>query len=304
VSGLPGVSVVVPTRGRPELVQRAVRAILDQAYEGEVECVVVFDGENPGLPEIATAAGRSLVVVENRRAAGAAGARNTGAEIGRGELVAFCDDDDEWLPRKLERQVALLHGIRGPAVIGCGIVVARGARSRERLAPEHVGYDELLRRRVAELHMSTLLLRRHDFLETIGAFDEQMPGSFGEDYEWSLRAARSAEIRTVREPLVRIHWHGSSWFTTQWQTMIAALKYLLRENGDFGRDPAALARIYGQIAFAYAALGDRSSSRTWVRRTLGLDWREPRGYLALLVSSRLLPAEAAVRAANFFGRGI
>jgi len=46
----PTVSVVVPTRDRPELLRRAVTAILEQTYPGPVECLVVFDQSDPDLP--------------------------------------------------------------------------------------------------------------------------------------------------------------------------------------------------------------------------------------------------------------
>ena len=46
----PLVSVVVPTRDRPELLRRAVGAILGQSYKGPIECLVVFDQSDPDLP--------------------------------------------------------------------------------------------------------------------------------------------------------------------------------------------------------------------------------------------------------------
>ncbi|HEV2893829.1 MAG TPA: glycosyltransferase family A protein, partial [Actinomycetota bacterium] len=93
----PPVSVVVPTRDRPELLRRAVTAILEQTYQGPIECVVVFDQSDPDLPWGALPAGRRLVLVRNQRTPGLAGARNSGILAATGELVAFCDDDDEWL---------------------------------------------------------------------------------------------------------------------------------------------------------------------------------------------------------------
>jgi glycosyltransferase involved in cell wall biosynthesis len=301
----PAVSVVVPTRDRPELLRRAVAAILAQAYPGPVECVVVFDQSEPDLDWPDATASRRLVTVRNRRTPGLAGARNSGALRATGELLAFCDDDDEWLPGKLQAQVRLLASRPRAAVATTGIVVSSGRRSVVRLAPTaEVTHLQLLRSRMTELHPSTVLVRRRALLEQIGLVDEDIPGSYGEDYEWLLRAAGHAPILAVREPLVTVHWHRSSYFADRWRTIIAALTYLVDKHRELAGEPAGLARIYGQIAFAHAALGEGRSARAWARRTLSLNRRERRAWLALAVSLRLLRARTVVRLAHSAGKGI
>jgi glycosyltransferase involved in cell wall biosynthesis len=301
----PPVSVVVPTRDRPELLRRAVAAILGQTYQGTVECVVVFDQSEPSLSWGDPGPARRLVLVRNRRTPGLAGARNTGALAATGELVAFCDDDDEWLPDKLERQVAELAARPDAAVATTGIVVRYGDRSTTRLAPTgEVTHAQLLRSRLTELHPSTVLVRRARLLDGIGLVDERIPGSYAEDYEWLLRAARLGPVLAVQAPLVVVHWHQSSFFADRWRMIIAALTYLVDKHRELQQEPTGLARIYGQIAFAHAALGERGAARRWARRTLSLDRRERRAYLALAVSLRLVKARTLVRLAHAAGKGI
>ena len=76
----PSVSVVVPTRDRPELLRAAVRAILAQDYPGPIEAVVVFDqsASDESLTELATGPDRAVRVIHNARTPGLAGARNSG----------------------------------------------------------------------------------------------------------------------------------------------------------------------------------------------------------------------------------
>jgi GT2 family glycosyltransferase len=297
--------VVVPTRDRPELLRRAVAAILGQSYQGTVECVVVFDQSEPSLPWGDPGPSRRLVLVRNQRTPGLAGARNTGALHATGALVAFCDDDDEWLPGKLERQVAELAARPDAAVATTGIVVRYGERSTTRLAPTaQVTHGQLLRSRLTELHPSTVLVRRARLLDGIGLVDEHIPGSYAEDYEWLLRAARLGPVLAVQEPLVVVHWHQSSFFADRWRMIIAALTYLVDKHRELQQEPSGLARIYGQIAFAHAALGERRAARRWARRTLSLDRRERRAYLALAVSLRLVKARTLVRLAHAAGKGI
>ena len=301
----PLVSVDVPTRDRPELLRRAVAAILGQTYEGPVECVVVFDQSDPDLPWPDLPPGRTLVLRRNDRTPGLAGARNSGILAATGELVAFCDDDDEWLPEKLTRQVARLLATPGSAVSTTGILIRYQDRTTTRLAPTIlVTHRQLLRSRLTELHPSTVLAHRDRLLSQIGLVDEQLPGSYAEDYEWLLRAARLAPVLAVPEPLAIIHWHQSSFFSDRWRTIISALTYLVDKHRDLQQEPSGLARIYGQIAFAHAALGERKPARRWARRTLSLNRRERRAYLALAISLGLVSAKTVVRMAHVAGKGI
>ena len=301
----PKVSVVVPTRDRPELLRRAVTAILGQTYKGPVECLVVFDQSDPDLPWPDLPPGRTLVLCRNDRTPGLAGARNSGILAATGELVAFCDDDDEWLPEKLARQVARLLATPGAAVSTTGILVRYQDRTITRLAPTIlVSHRQLLRSRLTELHPSTVLAHRDRLLSQIGLVDEEIPGSYAEDYEWLLRASRHGPVLAVPEPLAVIHWHQSSFFADRWRTIISALTYLVDKHRDLQQEPSGLARIYGQIAFAHAALGERKPARRWARRTLSLNRRERRAYLALAISLGLVSAKTVVRLAHVAGKGI
>ena len=301
----PLVSVVVPTRDRPEPLRRAVAAILGQTYEGPVECLVVFDQSDPDLPWPDLPPGRTLILRRNDRTPGLAGARNSGILAATGELVAFCDDDDEWLPEKLTRQVARLLATPGSAVSTTGILVRYQDRTTTRLAPTVlVTHRQLLRSRLTELHPSTVLAHRDRLLSQIGLVDEQLPGSYAEDYEWLLRASRHGPVLALPEPLAVIHWHQSSFFADRWRTIISALTYLVDKHRDLQQEPSGLARIYGQIAFAHAALGERKPARRWARRTLSLNRRERRAYLALAISLGLVSAKTVVRMAHVAGKGI
>ena len=109
---LPRVSVVIPTRGRPELAQRALRSVLAQAFES-FEIVVVIDGPDHETGE--TLRGfrdERLHVVHLGESVGGSEARNIGVRFSRGEWIAFLDDDDEWYADKLEKQWALAVSIR------------------------------------------------------------------------------------------------------------------------------------------------------------------------------------------------
>ena len=302
---LPTVSVVVPTRQRPELLRRALVSILGQSYEGDIEILVVFDQEEPLDPEIEVASGRSIKLLSNDRRTGLAGARNTGILAATGDFVAHCDDDDEWLPDKVRLQVGALAAVPDADVVVTGVSIVYDDRVIDRVpTTDVVVLDQLLRSRTQEIHPSSILARRATYHDGIGLIDEAIPGSYAEDYEWLLRAGRRAPILVVREPLVRAYWHRTSFFADRWKTIIEAAEYLIAKYPEFQRQPQGLARLYGRMAFAHATLGDRSMARRWAWASIRLHPSERRAYLALCVSSGLVSSDRLVRMAHKKGKGI
>jgi glycosyltransferase involved in cell wall biosynthesis len=302
----PAVSVVVPTRDRPELLAQTIASVAGQDYDGPIDCIVVHDGGEP--PEDSPSperAGCTVRHIANAASPGLAGARNTGILAAASPYVAFCDDDDTWLPLKLRRQIDAMEADPELLVTGCANTVVYGSHRTVRTAPgDTVTLDDLLRSRVAVLHSSTIVARRYAILDRIGLVSEDIPGGASEDYEWQLRASRIAPIGMINEPLADITWHAGSRYARQWNLYVAGLSYILEHYPEFDTVRRGKARIYGQIAFGCAAAGDVRGAFRWGRRCLQADMAQPRGYLAMLVSLRLCPPDPLLRALHARGRGI
>ena len=300
----PAVSVVVPTHDRRELLARAVERIFEQRYDGPIEVIVVFDQQEPDTPDIAVPEGRTLKVMSNVRSPGLAGARNSGCDVATGDLLAFCDDDDEWCPDKLRLQVDALESTPEAPVATCGIEIHYQGRRFERLpATDRIELTDLLTSRNMQVHSSTLVIRRSHYFGDLGPVDESIPGSYGEDYDYVLRAAKVGPIVAIPLPLVRVHWLGS-YYADQWPMMVSAIHYHLRKHPELAADPRNASRMYGRIAFAHAASGGGRDARTWARRSIALDWRQPRGYIAYAITFGLMRPETVIRKANERGRGV
>lgn len=302
---LPGVSVIIPTHKRPELLRRAVASVLDQTYAGEIEVVVVFDAEEPYDPGVGAPEGRTVVLTRNVRRRGLAGGRNSGIFLASHQLVAFLDDDDEWRDDKLALQVPLMIARPDMPLSGAGMSVVSPAGVTERwIEVNPVTLADLVRDRIPELNACGIMVRRDRALGDLGLVDESIPGSYGEDYDLLIRAARLHPIAVVPDPVVFVHWHGGSFFGARWWVIIQALQYLLVKHPEFGADPRGRARITGQIAFAYAALGKRREARRWARNTLVHNPVEPRAVLALAVGTHLISTDRVLAELRKRGRGI
>ena len=301
----PPITAVVPTHNRPELMRRAVESILAQEYDGAIEVIVVFDACDPVLPEVEVPAGRTLRGVVNHRVRGLAGARNTGITGASHELVAFLDDDDAWLPGKLNVQADAFDRHPDALLVGTAMVVDDGERTHERLVGSpRVDHEMLLHDRLPGLHSSSFVVRRSALLGDLGLIDEALPRSYGEDYDLLLRATALGEVVVVDEPFVSVTWQGQSYFFGRWKDYADALEYLLAKHPDFADHRRAVGRIESQIAFARVSAGQREEGLRWARRSLAHSPTQVKAALAMLIAARVLTTEQVTRIVQRFGKGI
>jgi len=192
----PLISAVIPSCRRPELAARAVRSVLAQTFPN-LEAVVAPACPGDGLIERLASIDDPRLRVLEPQALGASAARNRGVAAARGRWVAFLDDDDEWMPKKLERQLAAAAASKQPRpVISCRMLARfdGGAFVWPRRLPEAeepIG-DYLFRRRSlfgggGFVQTSTILAPRELLLEV--PFREDLQRI--EDLDWVLRAERA-----------------------------------------------------------------------------------------------------------------
>ena len=225
-------SVVVPTFGRPDHLERALASVLAQTYEAW-ELLVVDDN---GAGTAASRATERLVArfgsddriryLQHRRNEGGSTARNTGVRQARGEYVAFLDDDDEWLPHKLWSQLEAL--IRLPPKVGAiysGYYIHSSVLGRT-IEVEGRSYPDAFPRVLAQNFIGTTstLMCRASVFEAVGPFDTEMPAA--QDREFLIRLCRSFDLACIRQPLVRFHWHEGDRITKRPESKLRAQELL------------------------------------------------------------------------------
>lgn len=187
------VTVVIPTRNRPELLMRAIKSVQAQTRPVD-EIIVVVDGPDEVTVKALSDAGdpriRPIVLPTN---GGANNARNQGAASATTEWVAFLDDDDEWLPTKIEKQLAVADNYD---IIGCRYLARTSKHSHtwpQRLPVEGERFgDYLFARRSffrgeSSINTSALLVRR--------SLLARVPLSTGlrrhQEADWAMRATEA-----------------------------------------------------------------------------------------------------------------
>ncbi|MGI8830716.1 MAG: glycosyltransferase family 2 protein [Candidatus Limnocylindria bacterium] len=204
----PEVSVVIPTRARPQLLARALRSVSEQTFR-DFEVVVVVDGPDSSTEAILSAIDQPpLRVVVNPESVGGGEARNIGVRTAIGRWIAFLDDDDEWMPHKLARQLTDLRLATGESAVGMSQLITRSP------AGDYIGPKQAPRRGEpfsdylfvrsgwfkggGRVQTSTLLVPRDLMIEI--PFDAALPRY--QETDWILRVAASgATIVMTMEPL-------------------------------------------------------------------------------------------------------
>lgn len=302
----PLVTVIMPTRGRPDLARAAISSVVGQTYPGPIECLVVHDQEapDPALADLGRAEHR-VRVLANDRTPGLAGARNTGLGRASGEFIATCDDDDIWHPAKLQAQIGRLLDQPDLLVVGSGmrLMLPDGRIITWPARAERISRQLLVRNRVKELHSSTMAMRRDVFAKA-GLYDEEIPNGYAEDYDWILRAARVGRIGAVLTPLADIRKDSGSWWPGNAAVTVAGLEYLLAKHPEIAASPRGHARMLGQIAFSRSLLGERGRALRYAALAIARWPASPHAYLALAHIVTGVDRKHVLRAARLIGRGL
>jgi glycosyltransferase involved in cell wall biosynthesis len=295
----PRVSVVIPTYNRSGSLEDAVRSVLDQTF-ADLEVIVVDDGSTDDTREMVVAlqSDPRLRCFRQRHRGRAAAARNMGIRHSRGELIGFLDDDDIWLPTKLERQVAALAAEPGAGVAWCALhkhhVGADGgirAREIQRYRPER--YREPLTGPFIHGPGSTILVRAECF-DRVGMFDEVLGFS---DMDMVQRLGAAYAFVCLDEPLVVYRLHEGSMSADPDRMVRDWRRYMARLRRRTPPDchhliPVALLIRNGGWVVAYLRAGHFAKARALLLRSMGIAVRHPLALPRALLSfgERALPA--------------
>jgi glycosyltransferase involved in cell wall biosynthesis len=221
------VTAIVPTCNRPGLLERALRSIAAQEL-APTEIIIIDDagGSNEDVTRRAAerwGSGRA-VVFANSRAKGASGARNTGAALATGDLLAFLDDDDEWLPSYLAEAV---HAFTSTEVdVMCTDLLCQfddGVDRPSKTAPDRL-LPEIFLIRNPGLGGSNIILKHALYCE-LGGFDESLATCNDRDFGIRLSLCGGIKYERLPKRLVRFYQHmGPKLCTVKGDAMRAGIR--------------------------------------------------------------------------------
>jgi glycosyltransferase involved in cell wall biosynthesis len=205
----PGVSVIIPTFNRANVISETIDSVLAQTYR-DIEIIIVDDGSTDDTAKKLSIYGNKIRIVYQLNA-GTSAARNRGIEVSTAKIIAFQDSDDLWKPTKLERQVSLLDRLdsSAPCCLCNAVMQNLYGDGRELLSFDISGissrYPEGLWLNVTEVLASRAVLFnqtvavRREALEKVGGFDPELRNA--EDYDLALRLSLEGPWGFIVEPL-------------------------------------------------------------------------------------------------------
>ena len=287
--GGPLVSVVVPTHNRAPLLRRAIDSVLEQTYRN-LDLIVVDDASEDDTAEVvASFDDRRVRYYRHETNRHVSATRNTGIEHSRGEYVAFLDDDDEWLPTKLEKQVRLMNA--APDDVGlvyCWMDYFDGqGRKVSEVHPTLRGnvFDQVLDRQ--RLGNSSTLLVRTSVVKEMCGFDELLRR--GNDGDFIRRVCLRYAVDLVPEVLVRVNvGHGPRISMFDEEGIRNAIKghaaKLTKFRDELPGYPRQAAAIHASLAQHYIQLGQWRNGWAAYVRALKTSPSSPDTYVSVLRS--------------------
>jgi len=262
------ISIIIITHNRePKILQRAIESVLLQDYDDK-EIIIINDSpkdykyinEVRSLIDKYINAYKDIKYIEHDKTMGACAARNTGIRESNGEYIALLDDDDEWISKKLSKQMDCFNRSSDPklALVYCGLTFVydnENNREEDFLLEMYKGnvFTELLGNNF--IFGASFPLIRADVLKSIGGFDTEFLSC--QDWDVWLRVAKNWTVDYCNEPLVRYHIHGGDQITKNFDNRINGLTQLTKKYySDYCNNPIQYKQILNKILYQYSCKGD------------------------------------------------
>lgn len=205
------ISVVIPTYNYGRFIWDAIASVFAQTHPA-AEVIVIDDGSTDETESVVRGFSEPITYIRQKNL-GVCAARNLGIENSFGELIAFLDADDTWLPNKLDKQVAKFSEDPEIGLVHCGMREFDD-KTGKTIAYHITGGEGWVAEELALWEKPVIvgpggsIVVRRDVIEDVGGFDPRLKN--GEDWEFCLRIATKYKVGFVAEPLVNYRNHGKN----------------------------------------------------------------------------------------------
>ncbi|MFX1500545.1 MAG: glycosyltransferase family 2 protein [Promethearchaeota archaeon] len=182
------ISVIIPTYNRANLIEFAIKSVLNQSYKN-IELIIVDDGSTDSTKKIIDSfKDHRIKYIKQKHSGLPAVARNTGLKNARGEFIAFLDSDDIWFPQKLEKQIKLFYKQKSAILIATNAIIINSkfqkVGKRNLKSDKFLSYKDLLENNIV---INSTVLFKKNVINKIGYLDSNPLAVGIEDLDYWLR---------------------------------------------------------------------------------------------------------------------
>jgi len=265
---LPTISVIIPTYNRSNLLKRAINSVLNQTFK-DFELIVVDDNSADDTKEVVNrfGAGDSRIkYIRHKRNKGGSAARNTGIKHAKGEYIALLDDDDEWLPEKLEKQLNKFSELPSEyGVVYTGFSFSSESGTKIDIQPIYHGrvFEALLEKCI--LGSPTPLIKKFCFRKA-GLFDEKLPGC--QDWDMWLRISKYYKFDFVSKILAKHYVHGQQISVNLRDKISARNRFINKHWFELNKHPEILGKHFNRIGILYSLANQPKVSQDFLLKSI------------------------------------
>jgi len=195
------VSAIIPTYNSSEYIRTTIQSVINQTYKN-IEVIIIDDGSTDNTTDIIHQYFPEINIIHQENG-GASKARNTGINIATGELIAFLDSDDLWLPNKIEKQVAVFKDNSNVGLVTTEQIFFNDTGDFGKSHKKSSLFQGDIKRNIfwnSGLTTSSIMVRT-SVLNVTGNFRTELPTA--EDDNLWLRIAFNSDIYLVQEYLTK-----------------------------------------------------------------------------------------------------
>ncbi len=302
----PLVSVILPAFNAARFLERALDSVRNQTYPANrIEVLLVDDGSTDESLHIAEKYEHQLydLKVCSQPNQGVSSARNLAILLSNGDLIAFLDADDRWLPDKISQQVAVFDAAPTVGLVHCGctFVDQNGKKLENWSRRSRVDQGDVLLDYICDFFLitSSVMIPR-TVLDDVGYFNESL--KVGEDNDLFLRIVASYLIGCAPQPLLERTVRSDSLSREDYEldahTDLQTLQRFLESHPEFARENRRrIDAHFSDYLFSYGYRlledGRLEQARDALKRSLRIGWSTRAG--RTLIRS-YLPTRIANRA--------
>ena len=271
----PKVSVIIPTYNRADLLPRTIESVLNQTFRN-FELIVVDDGSTDNTREVVKKFEEKDLRVKyiwQENSGGPARPMNVGLKISQGEYIAFLEDDDEWLPEKLQRQLEVFQNSKKENLgfVGCNVLIVNKERKTTKIYNMSEHDDEKLLEKLLIgfffFNFSMLVIKR-EVIDKIGFLDEKL--ELAVDQDICLRIAQKHNFNFVPTPLIKYHIHGENISRiSSYNKQLTEWLYMVSKHKDlYKRYPKIYSNKLKNLGTLYMLSGNPRQARQYFLRAI------------------------------------